>query len=141
MRRLLYIILFLIILFCFGWIGYLHYVAVPFPSPKPYPGSKVTQGEPYFLLGLRHVDFRYTVNRPLDEVQHHYEAEMTQYCEDGWRFKNTKDMCASYHLDCRVAICEIPRPFVRNPPQTFFVYLRSISETETDVACLQINYW
>ena len=142
MRHLPYIAVSVIILFCCIYpgisYGYSYYITIPFPSPKPYPGSKVTQGESSIILGLRYVEFEYTVDRSLDEIQHYYEVEMKQYCEDGWQFENNEKVCKDY-LDCRVAVCKIPRPFVEDAPQTFFVYLRSISTSQTNVKYIQSN--
>jgi hypothetical protein len=74
-------------------------------------------------------------------MQQYYEEEMERYCESGWKFSKTKNACTN-HLTCRVANCEIPRPFVEDAQSfiSFIVYLRSISATKTNVIYIQTTY-
>ena len=123
---------------CTAIYGSLYYVTVPFPAPKPYPGSQVKQGERAIGAGRRSIEFEYTVDHSLNELQDYYEGEMKQYCEDGWTFTETESACRDY-LNCKVAQCVIPRPFVEDA-QFFLIYLRSMSESQTNVLYIQITY-
>ena len=127
------------ILFCCltggGIYGAWFYMTVPFPAPAPYPSSTVEQSGPHIGSGRRSIWFEYTATITLDEIQRYYEAEMKQYCLEGWQFVETDNACQGY-TTCRVAECEIPRPFV-DDAQFFLVYLRSISATQTNVFYIQ----
>jgi hypothetical protein len=60
---------------------------------------------------------------------------MERHCVAGWQFTETETACTGY-ATCRTAECEIPRPFMEDA-QFFSVYLRSVSETQTNVLYIQ----
>jgi hypothetical protein len=108
------------------------YSSRPAPSPSPYPGSVVE--EVWKEIGHGHYDTRiyeYTADVSLAELEKHYQIEMPHYCANDWRFIPTQTACQDY-MHCLVAVCEIPRPLVKEP-QLFTIYLRSMSETQTNV--------
>jgi hypothetical protein len=119
-----------------GLYGYLAYKSKTFPSPAPYPGAmaeEIWRDVGHGRYGT--TVFEYVVEVPLDEVERYYEAEMERYCADGWQFMDTELVCPDYPT-CRVAECEIPRPFVKDA-QFFSVYLWSTSVTHTNVRYYQ----
>jgi hypothetical protein len=113
-------------------LAYGVYSSRPAPSPLPYPGSVVN--EVWKEIGHGHYDTRiyeYTANVSLAEIEKHYQTEMPQFCANEWRFTPTQINCQGYML-CLVVECEIPRPLVKEP-QLFTLYLRSLSEKQTNV--------
>ncbi len=120
------------IIICSAFMGYMLYAAATFPSPEPYPGA--TAKEVWSDIGHGQYDvvtYEYTVDRSLEELKYYYSTEMQRYCLPGWEFAPTYLDCQDF-AQCYTAECEIPRPFVKDA-QFFSVYLRSNSETQTNV--------
>lgn len=76
-----------------------------------------------------------TIPFPAPASEQYYNWEMEQYCVDQWEFVDTEISCDGY-TKCRMAECEIPRPFVEDA-QFFSVYLRSLSKDQTNVRFTQ----
>jgi hypothetical protein len=117
---------------CSAFMGYMLYAAATFPSPEPYPGA--TAKEVWSEIGHGQYDvvtYEYTVDRSLEELKRYYSTEMQRYCVPGWEFAPTHFECQEF-AQCYIAECEIPRLFVKDA-QFFSLYLRSNSETQTNV--------
>ena len=111
------------------------YVDMARPSPKPLPNVEPVIGTASGSWGYTE-DQTYTVTLPIEAVQEYYEEQMSQYCEDGWRFETLpQDECEGYSL-CRRAECDIPRPVLE---QYFIVSLYAVSEIETRV--VHVDAW
>ena len=124
-----------LILLCCAPCSWIVYESVSFPSPAPYPGAVVEEiWKELGAGGYNTITYEYTIELPLNELEEHYIAEMRQYCVEGWVFTDTEIACTDY-MRCRTARCEISRPMVElvKDAQFFTVYLRSVSETETNV--------
>lgn len=112
------------------------YTTVPFPSPVPFADAKVE--ESWRDVGHGHygtIGFEYEAEHSLADLEQYYNSEMAQYCVGQWQFVETKISCDGF-TKCRMAECEIPRPFVESA-QYFSVYLRSVSESQTNVPYIQ----
>jgi hypothetical protein len=117
---------------CSAFTSYSMYAAATFPSPEPYPGA--TAEEVWSEIGHGQYDvvtYEYTVDHSLEELEQYYSIEMQRYCVLGWEFALTQLDCQGFE-QCHSAKCEIPRPFTRDA-QFFIVYLRVISDTQTNV--------
>lgn len=117
---------------CSTFLTYLGYASQLAPFPAPYPG--VTAKEVWREIGHGQYNthtYEYTADVSLTELKDHYQNEMPHYCANDWQFTPTQRNCQGYVL-CLVAECEIPRPLIREP-QLFTLYLRSISEMQTNV--------
>ena len=114
-------------------IGVWVYSVIPWPSPRPYPGTKM---ETQWGGGssIRSRSRTYAVALSLDEIQRYYEKQMKWYCQGDWRFRALPD-CEGYSL-CREAECEIRRLWQE---QYCRVTLYSVSETETSV--YHVDFW
>lgn len=115
-----------------AFMSYMMYAAATFPSPDPYPGA--TAKEVWSEIGHGQYDvvtYEYTVDRSLEELKRYYSTEMQRYCVPGWEFAPTHFECQEF-AQCYIAECEIPRLFVKDA-QFFSLYLRSNSETQTNV--------
>jgi hypothetical protein len=111
------------------------YECIPFPFPVPYPGAVVEERwRDLGGQGYNTITYEYTVGVPLNEIEEHYIAEMENHCVEGWEFVDTEIACTDFSR-CRTSECEVSRPFVRlaKGAQFFAVYLRVVSETETNV--------
>lgn len=107
----------------------------PWPSPKPYPGVPVTTQEIYIGSGWHHRTQTYTTSVSTDNLQQHYDEQMSYYCLDGWEFENSTDV---EYANCLEASCNI-RPKTDADPQYFYVHLCPTSETKTKV--VQEDVW
>ncbi len=119
----------------YGAFAYWIYEATPFPSPAPYPGSKVEQTWHNFRESASYSSdiFEYTVEQSLNEMEQYYTNEMLRYCAPGWKFKDTDLLCdIDGYSACRTTECEIVRPWAKEA-QFFTVYLRAISSSQTNI--------
>lgn len=119
-----------------GVTAWFAYLTTPFSYPAPYPNAEVK--ETWRDVGHGQygaVHFEYVADVPLQKIEDYYRLEMQNYCVDGWQFAETDVACEGYDV-CRTAECEIPRPLVKGA-QYFSVYLRSVSESQTDVLYIQ----
>jgi hypothetical protein len=111
------------------------YLSMARPSPEPIPNIEPVVTTARGSWGDTETQ-TYTVTLPIETVQKHYEEQMSQYCEGGWRFETLpQDKCEGYSL-CRRAECNIPRPVLK---QYCIVNLYAVSEMETKV--VHVEAW
>jgi hypothetical protein len=120
----------------------------PMPAPVPYPGveSTVVYQSPGSCCQSQ-VQY-YAVNAALPIIQSYYEAQLTLFCSDHWKFKALPDAGYTdrdlYDLSryksmggCHVATCEIRR--LDRRAQSFSIMICADGPTQSFV--VQQNTW
>ena len=103
------------------------YIAIPWPSPRPYPGAEAVLETGAGSWGVTRGQV-YTVTVSMNTLQGYYEKQMNQYCEGDWKFEVPS--FSDTYSTCLRATCEIRRPWMG---QMFEVMLCPVSESKTVV--------
>jgi hypothetical protein len=116
-------------------------------APVPYTDKAVKHDESSSVCGGEQIYNRYTVDKPVNEVEAYYQQEMEKYCRSspGWQVTFSTMSCYGGDeigtQDCRYSACvltdEAPSLY-----ENFSVMIFEVSSTETYVFQNQgMHYW